>query len=240
MRSIFGLLLVTLLLSCEYKDISPRICYLATEVTPTIANSYFYNENNQLVSYSSPNIYTSTLTYNSAGKIISELDNGGIQIDYTYDEKNQLVLWTESIKGASFYVLQIKFLYNDAGQDTLKQTTRYDFWSGKYYLYRIERLQYSSPKSKNYSERRTYDAASRLLYTENYLWDNHPNPHLTNAFFTNEHPPSNNILQYTFTAAGGTPQVTNYVYTYNGNGFPLTQTIQGYTTVAYYTYTNCN
>jgi YD repeat-containing protein len=205
-----------------------------------VFNSYSYNDNNELISYSSASIYSSTLTYDDSGKIISELDNGDIQIKYTYDQKHQLILWSESIPGYSFDILQYKFFYNEAGQDTLKQTIRYNLSSGSYDITRFERLRYESTKSKNYSERKTYNASSTLLYTENFLWDNRPNPHLTNAFFTNEPPPSNNILQYTFTAAGGLPEVTNYIYTYNSNGFPLTQTIQGFVTIANYTYANCN
>ncbi len=228
------------LLSCEYKDIAPAICYLVSEQTLTSYLIYSYDNNHQLTSYSSDQVSTSVLTYDYSGKIIAELDNGNIQITYDYDQKNQLVQWEELIANFPAYNFRTVFAYNAAGQDTLKQYHRYDPSSGSYYLSQFQRLTYASANTKNYSERKTYDGFGNLLFTESFQWDNHPNPHLTNPFFTNEPPPSNNILQSTFTPAGATPVTSSFTYTYNNNGFPLTQSMTGFSTIAVYTYTNCN
>lgn len=229
-----------MMLSCEYHDTAPAVCYLASEQTQNLSLTYSYDDHNLLTTYTSNHVSSSVLTYDHAGKIISELDNGTIQITYEYDQKNQLVQWTEMIADYPSYNYRIIFSYNNVGQDTLKQYYRYDISSGSYYLWQYQSLRYESNYTRNFSEKRTYDAASTLLYTENFLWDNHPNPHLTNPFFTNEPPASNNVVQYTYTPAGGSPSTTIFAYTYNGNGFPLTQTIPGFSAFATYTYTNCH
>jgi YD repeat-containing protein len=240
MKKIILGLAFTVITACEYKDISPRICYLATELSPSKAIFYSYDSKNLLTTYSASYISSSVLTYNDAGNIISELDNGTIQINYDYDQNNRLILWTQSIVNYPASNIQFKFTYNNAGQNILKQSYRYDVTSSSYYLTRYVELSYSSTNTKSYSERKTYSGTSTLLYTENFLWDNHPNPYLANPFFLNEPPPSNNITQYTYTPAGGVPDVGTYTYTYNNNGFPVTQSVPGYATVAFYSYTNCN
>ena len=232
--------LLVVVVSCEYKDIGPRICYLASEQTSSKVNFYTYDDDNELVSYLATNVFSSIITNDGAGKIISELDNGNIHVDYTYDQSNRLVLWTETIDTNPSRNSQVKFMYNDVGQDTLKQVYKYDVSSSSYYLWFYTSLSYSSPGNKNYSQRRTYDDLSTLIFTEKFLWDNHHNPYLTNPFFTNEPPPSNNVLQYELTFVGHIPSVVNYSYEYNSNGFPLSQTEIGNGPVAYYTYTNCN
>ena len=238
-KIIFGFA-ISFITACEYKDISPRICYLATEWGPSKSISYSYDSKNLLTTYSASNVLSSVLTYNDAGNIISELDNGNIQINYDYDQNNQLILWTQSIANYPASNIQIKFTYNKAGQNILKQYYRYDVASSSYYLINYVESSYPSTRTKSYSKLKTYNATSTLLYTEDFLWDNHPNPYLANPFFINEPPPSNNITQYTFTPAGGVPNVVTYTYTYNNNGFPITQSIPGYGTIAFYTYTNCN
>jgi YD repeat-containing protein len=238
-KIIFGFILVAIA-ACEYKDIAPHTCYLATEYTPSKAISYSYDSKNVMTTYAAANVLSSVLTYNDAGNIISELDNGNLQINYDYNQNNRLILWTQSIVNYPAGNFQIKFTYNSAGQNILKQSYRYDVNSSSYYLTQYVELSYSSTNTKSYSQRKTYNAASTLLYTENFLWDNHPNPYLANPFFINEPPPSNNITQYTFTPASGVPNIVTYTYTYNSNGFPLTQTVPGYATIAYYSYTNCN
>ncbi len=238
MKKIIPGLVLMLASSCEYKDIGPRICFLESEQTATKSNFYTYNSANELVSYRAPDVFSSTLTNDGSGKIISELDNGNIQINYAYDQSNRLVLWTEASAGNTSN-LQAKFMYNASGQDTLIQYFNYNVSSGTYDLQVYTRLSYTSPTTKNYSERRTYNDLSVLLYTEKYLWDNHPNPYLANAFFTNEPPPSNNILRHEITYAGGNTTVANLSYDYNSNGFPMSQTETGYGVIAYYTYTNC-
>jgi len=238
-KVIFGFV-CAVITACEYKDISPRICYLATEWGPSKTNAYSYDSKNLLTTYSAANVSSSVLTYNDAGNIISELDNGNIQINYDYDQNNRLILWTQSIVNYPASNIQIKFNYNNAGQNILKQYYRYNVTSSSYYLIQYIELSYPSATTKSYSKLKTYNTTSTLLYTEDFLWDNHPNPYLANPFFTNEPPPSNNITQYTYTPAGGVPNVVTYTYTYNHNGFPVTQSIPGYATVGIYTYTNCN
>jgi|GEM_PF-2719647 YD repeat-containing protein len=239
-KVILGLVLAALL-ACEYKDIAPGICYLASEQTQNATLSYSYDDHNQMISYTSNHVSSSVLTYDNSGKIISELDNGTIQITYDYDQKNQLVQWTEMIANYPSYNYQIAFTYNGAGQDTLKQYYGYDVSLGSYYLLQYQRLSYKSADTKNFSEKKTYNPSSTLLYTENFLWDNHPNPHLTNPFFTNEPPPSNNVVQYTYTPVGAIPSTIAFTYTYNNNGFPLSQTTtSGSSTIAVYTYANCH
>ena len=240
MKKVISGFVVLVLLSCEYKDTAPGICYLASEQTSNTTLVYSYDNNHQLTTYSSDNVSSSVLTYDNSGKIISELDNGNIQITYDYNQKNQLVRWTEQVANYPAYNFQIIFDYNGAGQDTLKRYYRYDPASSSYYLSQYQRLSYSLPNTMNYSERKTYDASAILLFTESFLWDNHPNPHLKNPFFTNEPPPSNNVLQYTFTPAGATPVTSSFTYTYNNNGFPLTQSVSGSSAAAVYTYANCN
>ena len=240
MKKVFLGIILLVGASCEYNNIGPRFCYVASAVTSYNVSYFTYNSANELVSYSATGVSSSTIASDGAGNIVSELDNENIQINYTYDERNQLILWTESFTDAPHYNREVKFMYNENGQSVLQQYLLYHVSSSSYILWRYETLSYGSSTGRNYSERKMYDATSALLYTQNYQWDSHPNPYLSNAFFINEPPPSNNILQYTYTLAGGLPQVTNYTYTYNSNGFPLTQTIPGYATIASYTYTNCN
>jgi hypothetical protein len=238
MKKIIGAFIIAVLASCELDNHVPlNLCYLKSEQRLFSDANYTYNQKNELISYSSQNVYSSVLTYDVSGKIVSELDNDYIQITYAYDNKNSLVLWEESVAGTSY--LKMKFNYNSYGQDTLKQLYRYDLEIGSYYLANFVRHYYSSTNTNNYSIRKTYDSTGTLLNTENFIWDSHPNPYLNNAFFLNEMPPTNNVTQYTFIPAGGVPQTTNYTYTYNKNGFPLSQTIPGYGTILVYAYTNC-
>jgi YD repeat-containing protein len=240
MKKVFLGIILAACASCEYNNIGPRVCFVTSTVTTNIVSYFTYNSANELVSYKASDVTSSILASDAMGNIISELDNGDVQINYTYDEHNRLILWTESFTDPQQYYREVKFMYNSSGQNVLKQYFLYHASSSSYILWRYMTLTYSSTSGRNYSERKLYDANSALLYTENFLWDNHPNPYLSNAFFINEPPPSNNVIQYTLTFAGGSPQVTDYTYTYNSNGFPLTQTIPGYATIASYTYTNCN
>ena len=231
-------LVFALAISCEYNTVSPSTCYLASVETGYLT-TFKYNDKNELISYATPSIYSSTLNYDGSGKIISELDNGSILITYKYDNNHRLVLWSEYHTTNPASNFAVSFYYNSAGQDTLKQSYAYDVFNG-YYLIGFTRLSYSSTMNMNYSERKVYNANSVLEYTENFLWDTHPNPYLTNAFFINEPPPSNNVKQYTFTPVGGEASVTDITYTYNSSGFPLTQAIAEYGTTASYSYTNCH
>jgi len=228
------------LVSCEYKDTAPAVCYLASEQIQNATLIYSYNDQNQITSYTSNHVSSSLLTYDNAGKIISELDNGNIQITYEYDQQDQLVQWTETITNYPTYNNRITFNYNGVGQDTLKQYFGYDVSAGSYYLWQFQGFSYASTHTKNFSEKKTYNSSGTLLYTENFIWDNHPNPHLANPFFTNEPPPSNNVVQYTYSPVGANPSTTTFTYTYNKNGFPITQTIPGFSAFGVFTYTNCN
>lgn len=239
MKKIVYSAVLIVLLSCEYDDLTP-VCYLASELTISNSIFYSYNNRNQLVTYNAPSVISSVLTYDNSGRIIRELDNGDLDIRYQYDSHGNLILWSQSIDGYPYLSAQSKFFYNAAGQDTLQQYFRFDVATNDFYLWKFIRLNYSSPHGHNYSEKRGYWATGDLAYAENFLWDNHPNPYLKNAFFKNEMPPTNNIVRYTYTLTGGQPQVTEYTYTYNHKGFPVAKAIVGYATIATYTYTNCN
>jgi YD repeat-containing protein len=241
-KIILGAVLISLASCDKTNKIGPNVCYLSSENTYSNSMIYYYNSSNELSSYVTSYIFSSVLTYDGSGKIISELDNGNTQISYNYDKNNRLILWSQVVAGDPSANLQYKFMYNASGQDTLKQLFNYDATSSSYYLSQFQRLTYTAAGTNNYSERRTYDSASTLLLTEDYLWDNHPNPYLTNPFFSNEPPPSNNVIQYSYMPAGQPAQVTIYTYTYNSNRFPVTQMIpaNGTTLASHiYIYTNC-
>jgi YD repeat-containing protein len=236
MKKCFGGFLFLLFFSCEENDIVPRPCLLASEQSNIF---YSYNSKNEIVSYSSPSIFSSVLTYDDKGKIISELDNERFQISYSYDKNNRLILWMQNDLGYISSSTQIKFFYNEIDQDTLIQYYTYDAPSSSYHLNHFIRLSYTS-SSKNYAERKTFNPNGTLAYSEKYQWDNHPNPYLSNPFFSNEPPPSNNILQYIYEAPGATPNVTDIEYDYNSNGFPLKQSVKGSGVVTnIYSYSNC-
>ncbi len=239
MKKILCVVLMAALASCEYHDLRLPDCYVASEQTSAGYITYTYNSQNQLVSYSAPNITSSTLAYNDAGKIVSEFDNKIFAIAYSYDNKNRLIQWSETIESSPGNNVTIKFFYNSFDQDTLQQFYRYNLSTADYYLWRYARREFAN--LKNYSRVRTFDAATNtLLYTEDFLWDNHPNPYLANAFFLNAPPATNNMTRYTFTIAGNTPQTTDFAYSYNSNRFPIEKRVLPYNAiVTLYTYTNC-
>jgi hypothetical protein len=160
-------------------------------------------------------------------------------ITYDYDNRNRIILWSQTVQGSPGRSIQTKFFYNSQDQDTLQQYFKYHSSSNSYYLWRYARYDFAN--HKNYSRIRTYDAATdTLLYTEEFQWDTHPNPYLTNAFFLNSPPPTNNETLYTLTVAGTPPQTTEFTYTYNSNGFPVEKKVPSYSVpVAVYTYANC-
>ena len=238
MKKIFLGLVFALAISCEYTNVTPRTCYLSS-IETAYQTTFKYNSEYQLISYATPNIYSSTLTYDDSGKIISEFDNGSILVTYKYDQNHRLVLWSEYSTYNPTSNSVVSFFYNSAGQNTIKRYFSFDPYYG-YYMTKFTTLSYASDVNINYSERKVYSADSTLLFTENFLWDTHPNPYLTNAFFINEPPPTNNVTQYTFTPVGGEPTTTKINYTYNASGFPLTQTTAEYGTTAIYSYANCH
>ncbi|MGC4020715.1 MAG: hypothetical protein QM734_01620 [Cyclobacteriaceae bacterium] len=239
-KVLFGFL-VAVLASCEKSQVPIKICYLSSELASSTYYAYLYNDKNQVASYTGSGIISSVLTYDSLNRIISEFDNGLLTITYNYDNKSRLTLWTQEMQYDVSHNMKVKFFYNSANQDTLIQYYKYSLSTGGYYMSRFIRLSFSSSNNKNYSRRKTYNATTdTLLYTEDYLWDTHPNPHLSNPFFTNEPPPTNNVTQYTFTPPGGAPQLTTFEYTYNNNGYPLTQYIPGFIQTVKYEYANCN
>lgn len=238
MKKLLSILLVVLA-SCTYHDLHEGPCYLASEHNLSGEVSYFYNAKNELISYSASNVYSSVLSYDDSGKIISEVDNQILSITYSYDDKNRLTLWSQVVQNYTGYNSQIKFFYNALDQDTLQQFYRYNMSSNTYYLWRYARREFVN--NKNYSKVRTFDANTNvLLYTEEFLWDSHPNPYLTNAFFLNSPPPTNNMTRYTFTNAGAAPETFDYVYTYNSKGFPIEKRDPSNNTfISSYIYTNC-
>ncbi|MBS1682441.1 MAG: hypothetical protein JST48_12075 [Bacteroidetes bacterium] len=240
MKKLIFVFVLAQAISCRYDDVIKRTCYLAMENTTSNQLTYLYDNNNRMTTYSSSGIYSSVLTYDNAGKIISEVDNDFFTITYTYNTVGQLTLWAQTAQGTSYYNLQSKFFYNSVGQDTLIQYFRFDDSTNNYYLWQYTRLTYKA-NNRNFSKRETFDAGTNaLIYTEEFLWDTHPNPYLNNPFFINEPPPTNNAIQHTFTVAGGSPQTTAYTYKYNENGFPVEKSIPGYGVIGIYTYAGCN
>jgi YD repeat-containing protein len=239
MKKVFYFWLAAALISCEYNNIKLGVCNLASEETLANYATYGYNSRNEIISYSTFYVHSSTLTYDNAGKIISENDNGFSIVTYEYDNKERLVILTQTVQSAPQRNYQIKYYYNSFSQDTLRQLYTYNSLS-EYVLRRNERRNFLSTHNKNYSKIRTYDAATNtLLYTEDFQWDNHPSPYLRNVFFLNGPPPSNNLTKYS-RSSGSSTQTEEYTYTYNSNGFPLTKTrLSDNVVVRKYSYSSC-
>jgi len=237
MKKILAALLVVLA-ACQNHDLKVDPCFLATEQNLSNSITYSYNGRNQLVSYSTQGIFSSLIVYDDKGRIASEVDNQIIAITYGYDDRNRLTLWTETIAGYPASNTQTKFFYNSLDQDTLQQFYKYDPIANAFYLWRYARRDFAN--QKNYSKIRTFDFTNSLIYTQEFQWDAHPNPYLTNPFFLNSPPSTNNMTKYTFTINGGAPEVSEYVYSYNSKGFPIEKRDPSNNSViSSYTYTNC-
>lgn len=233
---LYGFALASLI-SCTYNDIERPICYIQSEMLGGSYHSYGYNGQNRLTS----DVYlsnTATMAYDAHGNIVSESDLPDIQIAYTYNDKNQLIQMDGSSATYISYTWQTKYSYNSNGQFVRLETWQYNTATSSLYLNRYETLEYSG-SNKNYSVRKLFDGANNLLRTQEFQWDNHPNPHLSNPYFANEPPPSNNYTSVKVTPAGGSPYIYNYSYIYNSKGFPARQLYNG-SILNSYTYTNCN
>ncbi|HTH56890.1 MAG TPA: hypothetical protein VL728_12655 [Cyclobacteriaceae bacterium] len=237
MKNLFYVLALSLLFSCTYNDIARPVCYLQSELLNGAVHSYGYNDRNQLVSDSYPGDQA-VMGYDVHGNIITESDFPDVQISYTYDDKHELTQMDGS--SATYplaYTWRTKYAYNSGGQ--LVRIESWLFNGTSLYLARYETLEYSSANTRNYSVRKLYNASDVLLQVVEFQWDNHPNPHLRNPYFTNEPPPTNNITSATITQGGGNPYVYSYTYIYNSKGFPSKLIYNG-TIINAYTYTNCD
>src|SRR5258708_18003201 len=100
MKKLLSVLLVVLA-SCTYHDLHVNPCFLSSEQNLSGSVTYFYNNQNQLVSYAASNVYSSVLTYYDSGKILSSVYNQVLSIISICDTKIRLTLTQKSVKNFS-------------------------------------------------------------------------------------------------------------------------------------------
>lgn len=228
-------------MGCSVKnDPVASVCYIAT-VTHTYGSdstvgTYTYTDN-KVVAISGVDNSGSTTTYDynydSRGRVSAIVGpNASNNATLTYDTRSRI---SEMILSTSKTV----FTYNSFDQlvraDTYlngNSTSTPDYYST--YIY-------PSTGTKNYSARMDYDGSHTLRAIFSFAYDTKQNPEA--VIFPTYQLPTNNVTQRTVLYRGSNGSaITDFIYTYNANGFPLTVTEKNgnsYTTTITYTYTNC-
>ncbi len=222
---------------CSKNDATPSSCQLINY------NGEVYTYvNTKLTSGKASCCYSITYSYDNQNRVIQTVENSGSTTTSTlyYDRNNNVIRTIDSdlINQSTSHTI---ITYNSSGQRIKQQSYSYTPSANSNpadsTLLGESTYQYPNTSTHNYSSlsMTIYYSGVPFNYEYTYEYDNKVNPsrHLFNFNPFNE--TDNNQVQIAMTSPSSI--TTNYVYTYNSNGYPLTSTADG--TISTYTYSNC-
>lgn len=243
MKTVNGLIAVALLgyaLGCS-KDrdvgatVSLPICYLDSirfSGTVPYFETFIYDGKRitsaVLRQGASPATYE--YNYDQQGRV-STIAGPGDTTTYTYNTHGQLATSTNPKHS------QVNYTYDSNGQLAKEETSNYNATKGTFELSHSQTFTFAdgdtNPESVSH-----FDSLGNLQYSVAYLYDELINPFsVLNTANSTTFP--NNIIQQTITQSNLSPVVQTFTFTYNNNGYPLTQTTvlaTGDTETTTYTY----
>jgi hypothetical protein len=165
------------------------------------------------------NSEVNTISYNVSGQIIKSASPSGVT-EYFYTDNRITRSLEHDLANQTSH--ESSYKYNSYGQ--LDQVLFGNFGSSVLAPYNL--YEYSDKTSKNPVLMKMYDKNNNLIGSVSYEFDNRKSPIansndlkniLIESFF------ENNVTKTTYTPVGGSSEVTTITYTFNDEGYPLSE-----------------